>query len=240
MLLWRHVAQHGRAERCNVGGTDRRSDVVVPGGNVRGEGTESVEGSLVTPLQLVAHIHRNLVQGNVSRTFVHDLHVLLPGAEGELSLCLEFRKLGLVVCVVDASGSEAVTDGERNVVLGTDIENIVPVFPRKVLFVVENVPFGVDRSSTGYNTRLAVNRHGYEREKDSCVDREVVHPLLCLFNKGLTEHLPAQVFGYSVNLLQSLVYGDGPDRNRTVSHDPFPGLVDVPSGTQVHERVPSP
>ena len=52
--------------------------MIVSRSNVSGEGPESRKGGLLAPVQLIAHIFRNLVQRHVTRTFVHGLHVLGP------------------------------------------------------------------------------------------------------------------------------------------------------------------
>lgn len=47
--------------------------MVVPRGDVRGEGAECVEGGLVAPVELVAHVLGDLVERHVSWALVHDL-----------------------------------------------------------------------------------------------------------------------------------------------------------------------
>eukprot|EP00951_Prasinocladus_malaysianus_P010243 scaffold75047_cov39-Prasinocladus_malaysianus.AAC.1 len=114
-----------------------RGNVVVARGDVGGERPEGVEGRLAAPVQLLVHVVLDLVEGHVAGALVHDLDVLLPGAAGELALHLELEELGLVVGVLDAAGTQAVADGQRDVVLGADIQDLVPVLVRKVLLVLQ-------------------------------------------------------------------------------------------------------
>mmetsp|Transcript_42134 Transcript_42134/g.77032 ORF Transcript_42134/g.77032 Transcript_42134/m.77032 type:complete len:235 (+) Transcript_42134:378-1082(+) len=82
MLLGGHVAEHGSTQCPNVRSANGTGDVIVSRSNVRHEGSEGVEGRLVTPIELVAHVLRDFVQGNVSRSFIHDLNILLPRTAG--------------------------------------------------------------------------------------------------------------------------------------------------------------
>jgi len=76
----------------------------------------------------------------MTRAFVHDLHVFLPSALGQDSLCHELGKLSFIVGVVDGSGTKAVPNGQSNVILGADIENVVPMIVGEVFFVMKDVP----------------------------------------------------------------------------------------------------
>lgn len=46
-----------------------------------------------SPLQLLGHVLRDLVQRHVARALVHDLHPLGPGAARQLALRLQLREL---------------------------------------------------------------------------------------------------------------------------------------------------
>mmetsp|Transcript_20213 Transcript_20213/g.30116 ORF Transcript_20213/g.30116 Transcript_20213/m.30116 type:complete len:282 (+) Transcript_20213:1139-1984(+) len=72
------------------------------------------------------------------------------------------------------------------------------------------------------------------------MDGEVVHALFRLLDEGLAEDFPVQIFSDSVDLFEGLVDWHGTHWNGGVAHDPLTSLVDVLSGTQVHERVGSP
>ncbi len=85
MLLGGDVAEHGAAVPADHGGTDAAGDVIIPRGDVRGEGPEGVEGGLVAPLKLLGHVLLDHVHGDVAGAFVHDLHALGPSALGQLA-----------------------------------------------------------------------------------------------------------------------------------------------------------
>src|SRR5213075_2773367 len=72
------VTKHGAAVPADHGGADGAGDVIVAGRDVGGERAESVERRFVAPLELFLHIFLDHVHRDVTRTFVHHLHVLCP------------------------------------------------------------------------------------------------------------------------------------------------------------------
>ena len=240
VLLGSHVAKHGSTESGNVGSTNGGSDVVVARSNIRSEWSKSVERSLMTPIELVAHVLWNLVQRDMARSFVHDLDVLGPRACGQETLSHEFGKLCFVVGIEDGARTEAVTNGQRNVVFSTDIQNIVPMFVGEVLLVVVDVPLGMDGSTTRDDTSLAMDRHGDISQQDTGMDGEVVNTLLGLLNQGFPEDFPREVFGNTIHLFKCLINRDSSDWNGRVAHDPFTSLANVHTSTQIHEGVSTP
>src|SRR5438876_143092 len=74
VLLRRHVAEHRGAVPADHRGADRRRDVVVAGGDVRGERPERVKGRLAAPVELLFHVLATQVHRHMARAFVHDLH----------------------------------------------------------------------------------------------------------------------------------------------------------------------
>mmetsp|Transcript_19197 Transcript_19197/g.27998 ORF Transcript_19197/g.27998 Transcript_19197/m.27998 type:complete len:333 (-) Transcript_19197:631-1629(-) len=240
MFLGSYVAEHGSSKGGDVGSTNCGGNVIVTGCDISSEWSEGVEGCLVTPFELIAHVHGNLVEGNVTRPFVHDLDVLLPRTQGELSLSFELGKLRFIVGIPDGSGAESITDGKGDIVLGADVEDFVPMLVGKVFLVVEDVPLGMDGSTTGDDTSLTIDGHRYVTEKESGVDGKVVHSLLRLLNESLSEDLPIQVFGDSIDLLKSLVNGNGSNGDGRIPHDPLTRLDNVLTSTQIHESIGTP
>ena len=59
------------------------------------------------------------------------------------------------------------------------------------------------------------------------MDGEIVHALFGLFDQGVAEHLPGQVLGDAVHLLQRLVDRHGADGDGAVADDPVADVVDV-------------
>mmetsp|Transcript_651 Transcript_651/g.1028 ORF Transcript_651/g.1028 Transcript_651/m.1028 type:complete len:435 (+) Transcript_651:690-1994(+) len=240
MFLGSYITQHGSSQGSNVCSSDCRGDVVVTGSNICSKRSKSVEWSLVTPLELITHILWNLVEGDMSRTFVHYLYILLPRTLCEIALKLELKELGLVVRIKDGSRSKTISNRKSDVVLSTDVKDLIPVFVGKVLLVMEDIPLGMDTSSTGNNTSQTVYSGRNKAEKNSGMDGEVINTLLSLLDESLTEGFPSQVLCNAINLLKCLINGNCSYRNRRVTNDPFTCLLNVLPGTQVHEGICSP
>mmetsp|Transcript_3529 Transcript_3529/g.5111 ORF Transcript_3529/g.5111 Transcript_3529/m.5111 type:complete len:276 (-) Transcript_3529:692-1519(-) len=240
MFLWSDIAKHGSSKSGNIGSTDGRGNVIISRCNICCKRAKSVERCFVTPFKLVSHIFRNFVEWNMSRTFIHDLNILFPSTFGEFTLSLEFSELGLVVGIVNRSRTETITNGEGNIIFGTNVENLIPMFVGKVLLVVEDIPLGMDGSTTADDACHTVNGCGNVSEKNTSMDGEVINTLLSLLDQGLTEDVPIQIFSNPVDLFQGLVNRDGSYGNSRVTHDPFTCLVDVFSGRQIHESISTP
>mmetsp|Transcript_1487 Transcript_1487/g.3133 ORF Transcript_1487/g.3133 Transcript_1487/m.3133 type:complete len:451 (+) Transcript_1487:730-2082(+) len=240
MFLGGDVAKHGGTKSSNVGSTNGTGNVIISGGNISSQGSKGVERGLATPIELVAHVLGNLVKGNMSGSFIHDLDVFFPRTLGKYSLSHQLGELRFVIGIVDTSGTKTITDGEGNVVLGANVKDVIPMFVCEVLLVVEDVPLGVDGTTAGDNSSFAVDGHGDVTEEDSSVDGEVINTLLSLLNKSLPETFPGQILSNTINLLQSLINRHGSHGNGTIPHDPLPRLLNVLSCTQIHERVGTP
>ena len=94
------MARSVPADHCRA---DRAGDVIVAGRDVGRERAERVERRFVAPLELFLHVLLDQVHGDVTRAFVHHLHVLGPRALGQLALRVKFRELRFIVRVSDLS-----------------------------------------------------------------------------------------------------------------------------------------
>eukprot|EP00968_Pinguiococcus_pyrenoidosus_P014072 scaffold1280_cov246-Pinguiococcus_pyrenoidosus.AAC.14 len=240
VLLRGDVAQHRGAHRADVRGTDGAGDVVIARGDVRGERPERVERGLVAPVELVAHVLGDLVERDVARSLVHHLHVLLPRPLGELPLHLELSELSFVVGVLDAARAQSVSDGQADVVLVADVEDVVPVLVGEVLRVGREAELRVDAAAAGHDPRQALGSQRNEAKQHTGMDGPVVDALLGLLDERLAEDFPGEVLGDAVHLLQRLVDGHRADRQGAVADDPLARLVDVLARAEVHEGVGAP
>ena len=155
VFLGRDVAEHGRAERADDGGTNGRGDVVVARGNVGDERAECVEGRLVAFLNLALHVLGYFVHGHVAGTFDESLHTFVPGTGDEFAHGVEFGKLGTVVGVVDGAGTQAVAQRDGHVVAGADVADVVEVFVEEAFAVVLQAPFRDDAAAAAHHARHA-------------------------------------------------------------------------------------
>src|SRR3982074_201952 len=107
--------------------------MVVTRGYISDERTESVERRLVADFLHTADIHLDLIHGDVPRSFDHYLHVALPRPPGELAECIELSELRTVAGISDASGAQAVAEGDGDVVVAKDLEDVVESLIERIL-----------------------------------------------------------------------------------------------------------
>ena len=217
VFLGRDVAEHRGAIPADHRGADGGRDMVIARGDVGGEGSERVERGLVAPLQLLVHVLLDHVHRHVAGAFVHDLHAALPGARGEFALRLQFGELGVVIGVGDRAGTEAVADREADVIGGHDVADVVPVGVEEILLVVREAPLGHDRAAAGDDAGDATGGHRDVGQADAGMDGEVVDALLGLFDEGVPEDLPGEVFGAAVDLLEGLIDRHGADGDGAIT-----------------------
>src|SRR5215217_3712003 len=149
MLLGGHVAEHAGAVPTYNGGAYGARDVIIAGGDICYQGAKGVEGGLVADLLLHLHVLLELVEGYMAGTLYHDLHVLLPGTLGELAQGPKLGELGLIRGVGHAPRTEAVSQGDGDVVAATDLEYLVEALVQRVLLYVVDHPPGQEPPAAG-------------------------------------------------------------------------------------------
>jgi len=214
--------------------------VVVTRRNIGGQRAEGVERRLVAAFQLLVHVLLDQLHRHMARAFDHALHIVLPGDLGQLAEGFQLAELRGVVGVGNRPRTQAIAQREADVVGLHDFADFVEMGVEEVLFVVRQAPLGHDRTTARHNAGHPLGGQRYIAQQHAGVDGEVVHALLGLFDQGVAEQLPGQVFGHTVDLLQRLVNRHGTNRHRRVADDPLAGFVDVLAGGQVHDRVRTP
>ena len=165
---------------------------------------------------------------------------MFPGDLGELTEGFQFAELGCVVGVGDGAGAQAVAKAERDIVGFHDFADVFEVLVQEAFLVVSQAPFGHDRTTPGDDACGALGSHRHMVQADARMDGEVIHALLGLFDQGIPEDFPGQVLGHAADFFQGLVNRHGADGYRGVADDPFPGLVNVLAGRQVHDGIGAP
>ena len=240
VFLGRNVAEHRAAIPANHRRTDAAGDVVVAGRDVGGERPERVERRFAAPFELLVHVLLDHVQRHVAGAFVHDLHALGPCALGQFALDLKFTELRLVIRIGNAAGPQSVADGKRNIIRGHDVADFVPVGVEEIFLVMREAPFGHDAAAARDDARHAVGRERHKTQQHAGVDGEIVHALLGLFDEGVAEQFPREVFRAAVDLFQRLVNRHGADGHGRVAQNPFPRGVNILAGGQIHDGVRTP
>ena len=240
VFLGSDVAKHGGAVPSDHGGADGAGDVVISGGHIGRQGTEGIEGRFPAGLELAGHVLPDQLHGNVTGALDHGLHVVLPGDLGQLAQGVQLRELGLVVGIGDGARPQPVAQAEGDVVGLHDLADFLEMGVEEVLAVVGQAPLGQNGAAARDDAGDPLGRQGDIAQPYAGMYGEVIDTLLGLFHQGVSKDLPGEFFGFALDLLQGLVDGHGADGNRAVAKNPFPGLMNVGSGGQVHHRVGAP
>ena len=154
MLGGGHIAEEGRAVHGRDGPADGRRDVVVPRSNVGDEGTQHIEGSAHADGLLDLHVGGDLVHRHMAGAFHHDLHVLLPGALGQLTQPDQLLDLADIGGIGQAAGTAGVAQRDGHVVFPADVENLVIVLVEGILLTGHAHPGKDQRPAPGDDVHL--------------------------------------------------------------------------------------
>ena len=211
VLLWRHIAEQGRAVVGRRRRPDTGGDVVVAGEDVRHQRAKHIKGRAMTDPPLDLGVVLDLVKGNMAGPLHHHLNPVGPRPLGQLADRLQLGQLGVVAGIGEPAGPEPVTDGERDVVFPHDPADLVPQLVHRILPVLDEHPLGQQRAPTGDDADEPALDILQMLAKDPGVNREVVDALL-----GLLADLGQDDLGREVPKPAAddhRVDGDGADRN---------------------------
>ncbi len=152
----------------------------------------------------------------------------------------QLGELGAVVGIGQRAGAQAVAEAEGDIVGLHDFADVFEVGVEEAFLMMGQAPLGHDGAAAGDDAGDPVGGHGHVGQAHAGVDGEVVHALLGLFDQGVAEDLPGEVFGFAVDFFQRLVDGHGADGHGRVAQNPFAGFVDVLAGGQIHQGVAAP
>src|SRR3974390_2290736 len=240
MLFWRHVAEHGGTEPADHGSADRRGYVVVARRDVGRQWPKRIELRLPAFFKLLLNVYLYLVHRHVAGTFDHHLTALVPRDLGELPQRLQLGELSAAVSVGDRTGTQAVAERERHVILAHNVADLVETLVEEGLLVPRQTPLGHDRAAARNDAGDAVGGEVDVPEPHARMDGEIVDALLALLDQRVLVALPIELDGISAHLLQRLVDRHGPDRHRRVADDPLARVVDVTPRGEVHHGVGAP
>ena len=123
------------------------------------ERPERVERRFAAGRELLVHVLLDLVHRHVAGAFDHHLHVLRPGALGQLAQRVELGELRLVVGVGDRAGAQAVAERIGDVVGLHDLGDLVEPLVEEALLVMREAPFRHDRAAAADDAGDALGGH---------------------------------------------------------------------------------
>ena len=214
--------------------------MVVTRRDVGHQRAERVERRFAAGFQLLVHILLDLVHGNMARPFDHHLHILRPGALGQLAQRVELGELRFVIGIGDAAGAQAVAQRIGDVIGLHDLGDLVEAFVEETFLVMREAPFRHDAAAAADNAGDALRGHRHIGQAHAGMDGEIVDALLRLLDQRVAENLPGEILGNAANLFQRLIDRHGADGDGAVADDPFARVVDIAAGGQIHDGVRTP
>jgi hypothetical protein len=100
----------------------------------------------------------------VTRSFDHDLHVVLPGERCQLPQRAQLGELRFVVGVGDAARTQPVAERERDVVGLHDLAHLFEVRVQKTFFMMRKAPSRHDRPAARDDAGQASRRQRHEAQ----------------------------------------------------------------------------
>ncbi len=155
MLFGRHVTKHGCAKPSDHGRADRRGDVIVSWGDIRGQRPQRVKRRFLADRQLLVHVLFNQMHRDMARALDHHLNIVPPGDFGQFSQSVQLRKLGGIIGIRNAPGSQSVPQREAHIILLHDLTDLFKMGIKKIFLVMGQAPFGQDGSTAGDNAGLS-------------------------------------------------------------------------------------
>eukprot|EP01018_Ginkgo_biloba_P027874 Gb_08643 [translate_table: standard] len=195
--------------------------MIVTWSNVCGQGTKSVKWCLITPVQLFFHILWNLMQWDMTRPFIHYLHILLPSTTGELTLSSKLCKLCSIICIINRTRPQAISYRESNIILITNVQDVIPMFISKILLMICQTPLCMNRTSSRYNTSHSLCSQRNKTKQNTSMYCKVINSLFSLFNQSISKDLPSKILCNSIHLLKSLIYWNRAHGYRRIAQNPF-------------------
>ena len=133
VLCRRHIAEEGSAVHRGDRTTDRGRDVIITRCDIRYERSEYIERCPHAEGLLHFHVCRDLVEWHVTRALDHDLNIVRPGTLRELTETYELLDLAYIGRIGETARTAGITERNGDIILLTDIEDLVEVLVERVL-----------------------------------------------------------------------------------------------------------
>ena len=179
--------------------------MIVTGSDIGYQRSQGIEGSFPAVFQLQVHIFLDLLHGYMSRTFDDRLYIVFPGSLAEFAQCLQFFDLSRVVGIGDTTGTQAVSQGNTDIIFSQNLADLFEMFVNEAFLFVGRTPMCHDRTSPGNNAGKAFQGQRHMFPTQAGVNGKIVYSLFGLFDQGIPENLPIEFFNIPADFLQGLV-----------------------------------
>ena len=150
--------------------------------------------------------------------------------------CLEFGELGFVAGVGHATGAQSVAEGEADVVLLENLDDIVEALVEEVLLVVVGHPLRENCAAAADDAGDALRDQRQVLDQHAGVDGHVIDALRGLLFDDFEHHFRIEIFD-ALDAGDGFIDRHGADGHRRVAENGFANLVNVAAGGKVHHRV---
>ena len=239
MLGGGHIAQEGRtAGRCHCA-ADGSRDVVVAGGDVGDEGSQHIEGCTHADALLDFHVGGDLIQRHMAGAFDHDLHVVGPGALGQLAQTDQLLDLADVGGIGQAAGTAGVAQRDGHIVLLADVQDLIEVLVERVLVAGHAHPGKDQRAAAADDVHLPLVGADLldGLAGDAAVQGDEVHAVLGVQADHIHEVLRRQGGEVALVVDDRVIHRHGADHDRALVGQLLAEGLGVAVAGQVHNGL---
>ena len=215
--------------------------MVIAGRDVCHERPEYIERRAHADALLDFHVCGNLIQRDMSRSFHHDLDIVVPGAFCQFPETDELFDLTDVRGVRQTAGPAGVSQGDRDVIFLADIQDLVKVFVKRILLSGHAHPGKDEASSAAYDVHFSLVLldlfNGLAR--DAAVQRHKVHAVLRVQADNVNKIFGGECGEISLIVDHAVIDRHRTDHDRAFSRQLLAEGLCVPMAGEVHDRLSS-
>ncbi len=105
----------------------------------------------MTQQALLLHVHFDLIQRHMSRTFDHHLYILFPGPFGQRTQNAQFGKLRSIGGIMQATRAQTIAQRQGHVIAGADFQQTVKMGKEWIFLLMIQHPLRHQSPATGDN-----------------------------------------------------------------------------------------
>ena len=188
-------------------------------------------------LTLYFHISLYLIERHMPWTFDHHLHIFFPCSQRQFAQNFQLRKLCVVTRIIETTRTQAITERKCHIILSANIQDLVIRIKERILFMIVHHPRCHQRSAARDDSHLSFCHMRHKTQKETCMDREITHALLCLFLQYIQHRFDRQIFDLVMTVMKDLIHRYRTDRYSRMLDHRCSDLVQISAGTEIHDRI---
>ena len=175
----------------------------------------------------------------MSRSFDHDLHILRPCALGELAEANKFLDLTDIRSVRKAPGAAGIAEGDGDVVLAADIEDLVKVLIEGIFLPRHAHPCKYEGPAARDDIHLALVLFDLldGLARDPAVERHEIHAVLRVQTDDVDKVLCAQRRKIALIVDDAVIDGDGADHRGAFRGELAAEGLRIAVRREIHDRL---